>query len=85
MLKRDGRSLGEPGAASVFAKAGIGTLFDRAYPPCGHGAGALHGGAPDRDRERRGQRPLAFLRRLAMRLYAHGGRPTLPGGCDALR
>jgi hypothetical protein len=39
VLKRDGRSLGEPGAASVFAKAGIGTLSTAFTLPAGMARG----------------------------------------------
>jgi serine/threonine protein kinase len=39
VLKRDGRSLGEPGAASVFAKAGIGTLSTALTLPAGMARG----------------------------------------------
>jgi serine/threonine protein kinase len=39
VLKRDGRSLGEPGAASVFAKPGIGTLSTALTLPPGMARG----------------------------------------------
>jgi hypothetical protein len=41
---------------------------------------------PWQGQERRGQRPLTFLGRLAMRLYDHGRRPALAvgRGCNAL-
>ncbi|MGH8588308.1 MAG: protein kinase domain-containing protein, partial [Gammaproteobacteria bacterium] len=38
-LKRDGRSLGQPGATSVFAKAGIGTLSTALTLPAGMAPG----------------------------------------------
>ena len=39
VLKRDGRSLGQPGATSVFAKAGIGTLSTALTLPAGMAPG----------------------------------------------
>jgi len=65
ILKRDGRSLGQPGA---LREARDRAALYGAHPPGWDRSGTLYGRAPHRDRERSGQRPLAVLGSLALNL-----------------
>ena len=73
-LKRDGRSLGQPGATSVFAKAGDGTLSTALTLPPGTAPGRYTVEHRIETENGEDQRPLAFLRRLAMRLPLFSGQ-----------